>query len=328
MMLAPSVSPSRPFPRAAIPENDSATSSTPLNSSLVASTIVSSTTQKQERRLAVATFVDGPGHVYGVYSIKQQMEKFNMTAQGVKLVTVVDTGFPRRFAKEWGILHQWFHSSDIYQVNKAYIASKINDDLWSGTFNKLWLFNLTDYDTVIVLDQDVLIRTSLMHWFDYPTPCATQAQDQIEWNSGAMVISPDTDVFNAMALTLPKVHKLTPESFASPVDNLNSGYHDQGFLSAFFTTSRTAAGRMKTLPTEASILSSSLRRPQFRYFAERRRHILETIHFTVDKPWRGQTAPNHAAVCDMLREWKASVAGMEAYGLAVENDYLRNCPKA
>lgn len=111
------------------------------------------------------------------------------------------------------------------------------------------------------------------------------------------------------------------------MDNWNSGYHDQGFLSAFFTLSDAARGRlrMKTLPTEASVLSSSLQQPQFRYFFERRRHIFETIHLSTAKPWRKSTNPNHPLVCDMLQEWKASVAGMETFGVAVKNDYLRNC---
>jgi len=281
----------------------------------------------KHRRLAVATFVDGGAHLYGVYSIKQQMEAFNMTQQGVQLVTVVDATFPQQESKSWDILNQWFDEKDIYQVDREYILSKINEGLWKGVFNKLWLFNLTEFDTVIVLDQDVLIRTSLMHWFDYPTPCATQANDNIEWNSGAMVISPNTDVFNEMVDLLPSVYPLKPEHFApNATDNWTSSTGQQGFLSAFFTTGATAANRMKTMPIEAAILSSSLRRRRFRYFAERRRHIFETVHFTMDKPWRGKTQPGEEIICDMLREWKTSVDGMEAYGIKVENDFLRNCP--
>jgi len=75
--------------------------------------------------------------------------------------------------------------------------------VWKGTFNKLWLFNLTEFDKVIMMDADVLIRTHINHWFDYPTPCAIQAGDNISWNTGALVIRPDTHVFEQMLSQLP-----------------------------------------------------------------------------------------------------------------------------
>lgn len=287
------------------------------------------------RRLAVASFIDGTEHMFGTYSIRVQMEKFNMTAQGVVQVAVVPTTFRATHKKEWGVLHQWLDKKNIYEVDKDHIYNKLTSGgVWKPTFNKLWLFNLTNYDKVIVLDLDILIRTSLMHWFDYPTPCATQAQDNIEWNSGAMVIMPSTDVFNQMLAILPKMASFSDEKFAEKPkmnDNWNSAYHDQGFLSAFYTHqdrgNATSKDRMKTMPTEASILSSSIVRKQFIYFTEFRRHIFETVHFTTDKPWKGRTGPSNLALCLMLQEWAGSVKGIDQYMNPCKNDFLRNCPK-
>jgi hypothetical protein len=219
----------------------------------------------------------------------------------------------------------------IYQVDKDLILGKLQGGLWKGTFNKLWLFNLTEFTKLIVLDGDIMIRTNIMHWLDYPTPCAIQANDNIEWNSGAMVIAPDTVVFNEMLELLPNVTAFDGKSTSPGEDNMNSAFHDQGFLSAFFTRqahgSANWARRMKTMPTEAAILSSSFVRPQFRYFVENRLHIFDTIHFTVDKPYRPATAPSHPVLCEMLRDWFVSIEGLERYNLTPPSiNCFRNCP--
>jgi hypothetical protein len=80
------------------------------------------------------------------------------------------------------------------------------------------------------------------------------------------------------------------------------------------------------MPTEASILSSSLVQKQFKYFVEKRPHIFETIHFTVDKPWRATTGPSHPFLCSMLKEFAVSMIGCEKYNMtAMSSEYLRNC---
>lgn len=285
------------------------------------------------RRLAVASFLDNGDHLYGAYCIKSQLEKFNMTAQGVDHVAVVPDTFPTRMKKEWDVVNQMFDKDNIYQVNKNYIHDKLTREVWKGSFNKLWLFNLTAYDKIIVLDLDVLIRTNIMHWFDYPTPCATQANDNIEWNSGAMVISPNTDMFDTMVKMLPNVTVFDAKKLATEnkTDNFNSGVGQQGFLSAFFTHksrgNATSAWRMKTMPTEASVLSSSLGRPQFRYFAEYRRHIFETVHFTTCKPHRAKCKIDDPVLCSMVQEWVDSMKGVEEYMEPLEHDPLGNCTK-
>ena len=68
-----------------------------------------------------------------------------------------------------------------------------------------------------------------MHWFGYDTPCAVQAQDTIVWNSGAMVIKPETKVFNQMMDMLPNVTRYdSNRKIEDGVDPfLNGGYSDQ-----------------------------------------------------------------------------------------------------
>jgi len=289
--------------------------------------------QSGPNRIAIASFVDSTEHVYGVYSIRKQMEKFNMTSAGLEQVVVVPDSFAKQYPKEYEALAQWIGKKYIYFINKDHIYDKMADDtLWQGVFNKLWLFNLIKYDKLILLDTDILIRNNILHWFDYLTPCATQAKDNIEWNSGAMVIQPNTTTFQGLVDMVPRVkrfdRKMLSNDPSENVDNFNSGYGQQGFLSAFFTQeSLGASERMKTMPTEASVLISSIATKQLRYFTEFRQHIFETVHFTTAKPWKKDTDPTHDRIeCGFRREYSDSFEGIENYGFyPIRTKFLRDC---
>lgn len=275
-------------------------------------------------KYAVATFMDTPEHVYGIYSIKQQMGKYAME---IPLVTVTHEGFIRRNPKLWKKFNDWFPSENIHLVNRKIVTGKVGVDLWKGTFNKLHFFNLTQYDKLITLDQDVLIRTNLMHWFDFPAPCAVQAGNYITWNSGAMVIAPNKTLFNDLVQGLPSMHASRKhprnESLATP-DNMNSQQSDQGYLAAYFTQLNHT--RMCTLPTEFAALTSSFGLDDFQYFLEHRRHLFETVHFTLHKPWRRETSSKDPILCDFFAEFRESVKDLHQHGLAIRNDYMRDCP--
>ena len=149
----------------------------------------------------------------------------------------------------------------------------------------------------------------------------------LEWNSGAMVITPNRTVFEAMMERLPHTYNYNSEmeKYLSPggLDPWNSGLHDQGFLSSFFTTD--ADHMMKTMPVGSAFRSDSLDDSDSKYFWRHRNHIFETIHFTTQKPWLGRTNPRKRCLCEALLEWRLSVEGLERYNLTVGNDYLRRC---
>lgn len=235
----------------------------------------------QQPRYAVATFIDRHGDMYGLYSIRNQLRKLS---PHIPLIVVAGTNVAEERPDMWTAVHDWVGAEHTRVVNKSYIFENLHDKLWAGTFNKLWLFNLTDFDKVIVLDCDVLVRKDISHWFvDYPTPSATQPGDNIEWNSGAMVISPNQTLFEDMVATLPLVYPYNNEN-ASESDNMNSAFHDQGFFSAYFThpdkVSRFNHNQyFGAMPTQASVLSSSIRRPNLGYWVKHR--------------WDGPYRPSH-----------------------------------
>jgi len=277
------------------------------------------------RRLAVASFVDARDHVFGVYSVHKRMAELNMSHQANQIV-ITSKKFRKDFPREFSAMELWLGNRSIYEVDTQFVYSKLGLGLWKGTFNKLWLFNRTEYDLLIVLDGDVLIRHNILHWFDYPAPAATQPKDQLEWNSGAMVIRPDTSVFDKMMDLLPKSSRFKGD-INNRTENWNSGYGDQGFLSSFFTSNEVPSGeRMHTMPQAASILSSSIRTAGFSYFMKLRRHIIETVHFTIHKPYRYKTKSSDPIICGFFQEWKDSLHGIENYIDPIPHDYLRECP--
>jgi len=279
----------------------------------------------KEQRLAIASFLDND-QLHGIFSIHNQIAKYNMKSK-VSQVVLVPNSIKK---KTKDVLIKWIGKENVRTVDKNYILNKIVDKgTWKGVFNKMWLFNLTDFDKIIMLDSDILIRKNIMHWFDYPSPCGIQAKDDLVWNSGALVVTPNTRLFNEMVDTLPLIKRWGVKEGKYPtIDSFTSGYGQQDFLYSFFTniTHRNAPHRC-VLPTEAAALSSSIQNsPHFQYYNRFRKDIFETVHFTTHKPWLGRTSSNHPFLCELLREWKESVANITEYGIdEIQNNYLREC---
>jgi len=287
--------------------------------------------EQKKPRYAIAMYVDNEAPLYGLYSIAHQAQVTGMVQDGIDIVVGVSKKF-----KNNPVLQQMLQDgliNQIYPFDNYIIKNKVSNPdrgLWAGVFNKLFLFNLTDYDKLIVLDWDVLLRQNIRHWFEYDTPCASQTKDNVEWNSGVMVISPNNTVYDTFLEKLPQVQRLMYVNNSINItepDNWNSGYHDQGFLSSFYTTSTDPTMRMKTIPSENAILISSLQQQQYHYFWYRRNHIFQTIHLTTEKPWRPKTKPSNDIICQVLREFEKSLIGMDRYNISIENQYLENCQK-
>jgi len=284
----------------------------------------------KERRLAIASFLDSSEQMYGIFSIHNQIAKYNMTSKVSQVVVVPNS----MIKKNKDVLIKWIGKENVRSVDKSYIHNRIIDEgIWKKVFNKMWLFNLTDFDKIIMMDSDILIRRNIMHWFDYPSPCGIQAKDDLAWNSGALIVEPNTRLFDKMINTLPLVKEWDVKAARAgeypTTDSFNSGFGQQAFLYAFFTniTDKNAPHRC-VLPTEAAALSTSIvGSPLFQYYNRFRKHIFETVHLTAHKPWQSKARIHHPFMCELLREWKESVANITEYGIGeIQNNYLRDCP--
>lgn len=274
------------------------------------------------KRYAIVNFVDDLDYyLWGVYSIHHQMEKFNMTPS-IDHVALIPNDMSK---KSRALLQEWLGKDNVRQVDKTFIRDKVPQGCWIPVFSKLEFFNLTMYDKLIALDNDIFIRTNIEHWFKYPAPAATHARGTIEWNSGAMVIKPNSTLYDILLQHLPLTRPFHPSKEYS-IDPWNSYDGHQGFLSAFFTSNVTD-DHMFTMSYASSMLSTDLeKRKENFYFWKYRRNMIETLHFTQHKPWKKKTDTNHPAVCSMLREWFESVKDAPRDKLPKLPNVMRSCP--
>lgn len=296
---------------------------------------------------AVAHYVESLDQLYGIYSIHKQLNKHNMLLNENNTVSQLPRGYakhvvvvPRRIDEAYrNALVSWLGEDNVRTIDEGVISGLLKNDqeLWQGVFNKLWLFNLTEFDKLIILDADILIRTNIMHWYDYATPCAIEAKDDIDWNGGAMVIKPDAKVFQQMLSQLPKLQSYPLYRKSDDYrerryenDPLTGGHGSQAFLTAFFVNNTKQGRERCVMPTEAAVLSSTLEHEggQFDYYSKFRPWIYQTVHFTVHKPWRNKMETNNPTICKLLREWNESMTGIEDYYNTIpplQNDYLKSC---
>ena len=273
-------------------------------------------------KYAVAHYVESLDQLYGVYSVHNQMLRFGMQLSGMTLngtngtqqdgqvrhVALIPTTIERNHSI---VLSQWLGEENVITVDIQLIRKKMENStaMWLQTFSKLFIFNLTQFDKILLMDTDILVRANLMHWFGYPAPCGTQQKGDIAWNSGAMVIEPSTEIFNQMIEPLALLNRYN-SSHAYEKDPLNGGYSDQDYIAAFFLnkTMQPGSKRRCVMPIEAAILSSSLPDKRFDYFNKMKPYIYETVHFTTSKPWRGSTQHGHQIVLRVFRGYRSITA--------------------
>jgi alpha-N-acetylglucosamine transferase len=283
----------------------------------------------KKKKYAIAVYVEKSEHLYGAYTIAQQSIKTGLYSNNdVEFVIISKLKWNDEKNPNGLVLKQWLKEGLIHKLknfdSKSVILDKINGGLWPGVFNKLLFFNLIEYDKVITLDCDIFIGQNIYHSFiDYDTPAACQSSDKLEWNSGAMVITPSTELFNALINKLPEVQpwrrrnqphikfNLTNYNEPDPFLNRDSGNSDQNYLTSFFTTDTNPASKysMKTMPKQNAVLSSELL--HYKYSWYRRNHIYDIVHLAVDKPWRIREKRSNGTlkspiICMVLYEFHTS----------------------
>jgi len=283
--------------------------------------------QKSERlplrhkRLGLVNFVEDDNSLWGVYSIHKQMERFDMLPTVEHVAVVTSETSP----KAKSLLQEWLGPGYVREMDKQYILDKVHDDLRRDEFVKTEAFNMIHYDKLIVLDSNTLIRKSLLHWFEYPAPAATQAKGTMEWMSGAMVVEPNKLLYITMLEYLPLSRRWIPK-LDNGKDTWNSGDSYQGFLSSFML-SKATDDSMFTMDYGSFVQSSDMEeRKENQYFWRYRPDSIETFRFDKLKPWRNSTSyAKNSATCALLTEWAESVADAPENKLPELPKFLKRC---
>ena len=275
----------------------------------------------RQERLGLVNFVDDTDScLWGIFSIHKQMEKFNMLPT-VEHIAVVTSEISSE-AKE--LLIEWLGPGQVREINPKFVRDRVHDSLRKDEFVKTEAFNMP-YDKLIVMNSDTLIRKSLMHWFDYPAPAATQAKGTVEWTTGAMVIEPDKYLYMTILEYLPLSRRWLPKQDYGK-DTWNSGDSYQGFLSSFLL-SKATDDTMFTMDYGSFVQSRDMQeRKENQYFWKYRPESIETFNFGQAKPWRNTTSfPKNPSICAMLTEWAESVSDAPENRLPKLPKFLSKC---
>lgn len=273
------------------------------------------------KRYAIFNFVDESNYyLWGLYSMRTQLKKFNMTH--IPHIAMVSEKIS---SSSLALIQEWLGKDGIRKFNRKHILKKVSKrNLRQGVFLKLQAFNMTEFDKIIVLDNDILLRRNIEHWFNYPAPAATGARGLVEFNSGAMVIEPSTELYNALLEHLPKTRRWTGKPQEQDPWNSNGG--QQGYLSSFFLSNVTSHS-IFTMNYGHSILSSDLEdRPHNEYYWKYRPHVFESVHFTRHKPWKPTIFSKSPITCSLLQEWAESVKDAPRDKLPKLPNAMKNCP--
>ncbi len=79
--------------------------------------------------------------------------------------------------------------SDISPGNSSWVKgmNAKSSVKWKSVWSKLWAWDLTQYNKVILLDVDMLVRDSLMDYFTLPTPAGSIWSKQLCFNNGDVI---------------------------------------------------------------------------------------------------------------------------------------------
>ncbi|OZJ06727.1 hypothetical protein BZG36_00341 [Bifiguratus adelaidae] len=169
----------------------------------------------------------------------------------------------------WTIKEETRVDAPIDQVKKQF----------RDNFTKLKLWSYTQFDAIVYLDADTLVRDRVddlftlvdkdsypNDGFEFAAALDNYGQWSLDFNAGIMVLRPNHAVYQEMLRLLPQT------------DNYNVKWAEQGFLNEYFRF------RFLHLPEQYNfnLAFVSRHRQTFR----RLKPDLKIIHFTISKPWR------------------------------------------
>ena len=217
------------------------------------------------------TLTHGDAYLPGVEALGRSLRATGTQAATVVMVTA-DVPPPARAqlsAQGWIV-------RDIEPVTNPTPAALQLFPRFAGTFTKLRAWDLVEFDKVVLLDADMVVRQSIDDLFERPELAA--APDFLRpdhFNSGALVLEPSRDKLARMLQRL------------ADAPTYDGG--DQGFLNSFFGDwySGPADRRLPTWYNLPNFIYQFMHgHPTLRAEVEREARI---VHYLVQKPWG--TAP-------------------------------------
>ncbi len=220
------------------------------------------------KKCYVTTLTHGDAYAPGVEALGRSL-KATGTREPMVLMVTPDVPAAARLR----LADQGWALRDIQPVKNPTPAHQQLFPRFDKVFTKLRAWELTDFDKVVLLDADMVVRRPIDDLFERPElAAAPDFMRPDRFNSGLLVLEPGSEKLGRMMETLA----------ASPT--YDGG--DQGFLNAFFGDWYTGASDRR-LPTWYNLPNFIF---QFMHGHESLRAEVErearVVHYLVQKPWQ------------------------------------------
>ena len=229
------------------------------------------------KKAYATTLTHGDAYAPGVEALGRSLQA---TGTREPMVLMVTADVPRQARER--LAAQGWRLHEIEPVQNPTPAAQQLFPRFDKVFTKLRAWELVDFDKVVLLDADMVVRRSIDELFERPELSA--APDFLlphRFNSGLMVLDPGSD----------KLRRMMAALAASP--SYDGG--DQGFLNDFFGDWYTGNGDRR-LPTWYNLPNFIFQfmhgHASLRAESEREARV---IHYLVQKPWQSASTVTGAS---------------------------------
>lgn len=233
------------------------------------------------RKYTYATLLSTVSYIPGVIVLHRSLQKYGQTKY--PFVCICSKNISEEMLeplKREGINCRRLNRS---AIDNLYMPNRNNDfEHWNYTFDKLLLWEMTEYDKIVFLDSDMLVLANIDNLFDYPNFSAIQAgylQDStwVRLNSGTIVIEPDTGTCEKLISQIP----ITTAKFIAAGKNVG----DQDVLNDYCP--QWPEKKELHLPEGYNLFFKYVSSYHKKYGFNYRKNI-HVVHFVgSDKPWMG-----------------------------------------
>lgn len=181
-------------------------------------------------------------------------------------------------------------------------SQPIHGPIYGGHYNRWVIFNMTQYESVLYLDSDIMPVNDVSDLIVNGTLALQSAGKHLMWareieanwfNSGVMLVLPDPAILNELMGLL---NQLLASGYIHYVENGRKGVnpYDQAFMNQVFHARKGNALRMSEKYNACLHEQTAASEDVLRYA-----HL---IHFTDSKPWEQSTCYwkyHHGKICDL-----------------------------
>lgn len=228
------------------------------------------------------TVLSSDDYLKGVLALNETLKATGTLVPFSVLVTGAASEYSEKLIQKYGISTIRLNRTiDLPEEVKRQNVSK-DYSHWNSTLDKLFVFELMQFDKIVYLDSDMMVLENIDHLFDKPHMSAVVAAGKVpgneSWkglNSGLLVIVPEKDIVEKLIKTIPQV--------VSKKENVG----DQDILQSYFQD-WTGNADLK-LDDKYNLFFSSIHdyvELGYKIYSEKDEKNIAVVHFTGKvKPW-------------------------------------------